>query len=410
MLRSQARAQHEIERAPYRKSPHVRRADRGLSRSGYTLLELLIVGMLVSVLMVGVWSLFRTWSGLYERGERQVLRMQLVRSLCDQFTDDVHAATQVIAPRPWQGPSASTPPTPGGSPETSGGGNMALMGESDWLMLEVVQSPNPWQAATEERGDTATDVRSEGATLAAPELRLVLYTFAPPESEALESLSLAVEEMAAADDTEMVGGEAEEETPFAGLLRVAVAQEYLTAWSAAAENRVEAGGSSSAPREAIFWVRDEVIGGGTSNDELGSVSGSAFGSAQAADADSDLQASILERDDVAEVEWFEFRYFDGASWQSSWNSLSQGRLPVAIEMRFELKIEDPVAKKDLSTGDDDTELVEMREPLTRENAAGEADRLSATSTLDDTAALDQGEDVATPYYRCVVFLQPRNNK
>ena len=66
--------------------------------NGYTLLELLIVGVLVSVLMAGVWSLFRNWSGLYERGEQRVQHMQLVRSLCDQFTDDVHAAAQVGPP------------------------------------------------------------------------------------------------------------------------------------------------------------------------------------------------------------------------------------------------------------------------------------------------------------------------
>ena len=72
--------------------------DARIAVRGYTLLELLIVGVLVSVLMAGVWSLLRNWSGLYARGEQRVQHMQLVRSLCDQFTDDVHAAAQAAVP------------------------------------------------------------------------------------------------------------------------------------------------------------------------------------------------------------------------------------------------------------------------------------------------------------------------
>ena len=72
--------------------------------SGFTLLEVLIVGILTSLLMLGIWSLFRTWSRLYERGERRVHAAQLVRSLCDQFTDDVRSVAYVAPPR-QRGPS-----------------------------------------------------------------------------------------------------------------------------------------------------------------------------------------------------------------------------------------------------------------------------------------------------------------
>ena len=74
----------------------------------------------------------------------------------------------------------------------------------------------------------------------------------------------------------------------------------------------------------------------------------------------------------------EFRYFDGASWQSSWNSESQGRLPVAVEMRYELKIEEP-AKKNVPAGDDDTELVDAREPLALDGCDGARERAERDS-------------------------------
>ena len=347
------------------------RIERRLVPGGYTLLELLIVGVLVSVLMVGVWSLFRTWSGLYERGERRVLRMQLVRSLCDQFTDDVHAATQVVSPRTSPDPAGiGTLPAVGGNAEMPAGGNLALMGEIDWLMLEVVQTANPWQVPLTKSDEPTSPASADRATLSAPELRLVLYTFAPPASETLGSLSTAVADMAAADDTETIVGESEQAGPLAGLLRLAIAQEYLPAWSSAASSRADAAAGSDAPRTAVFWVRDEVTGGGERGDRSRDPSASAVGREPGAGHDADLLSSILERDEVPEVVWMEFRYFDGASWQSSWNSESQGRLPVAIEMRFELKVEDPVETEAIPAGDDDSEFVASRTPLVGEDATG----------------------------------------
>jgi type II secretory pathway pseudopilin PulG len=388
------------------------RADRTPVPSGYTLLELLIVGVLVSVLMVGVWSLFRTWSGLYERGERRVLRIQLVRSLGDQFTEDLRAATQIVPPRPWRDPAmVSAASVTDGNAETAAGGNMALMGGTDWLMLEVVQAVNPWQMSAKETDDPTAVASRERATLMAPELRLVLYTFAPPESETLESLSVAVDEMAAADDTETIVGEPEQSQPLTGLQRVVIAQEYLTAWSEAAMNRVDAAAGPDSMRAAVFWVRDEVTGVGNGDDQSRGLSLPNTGREQGDGGDTDLLKSILERDDVAEVVWMEFRYFDGASWQSSWNSESQGRLPVAVEMRYELKIEEPTKdKENVPAGDDDTELVDTREPPALQDAAGRAEGPRETPMMDGEATLDQGEDVATPYYRCVVYLQPPNEK
>ena len=106
---------------------------------------------------------------------------------------------------------------------------MALVGGADWLILEVIQPANPWQGRHIEEDissripRTASDT-SERVVLTAPELRRIVYTFAPPESDIVDSLSSTVAEMAAADDTELVGRREEtEEPPFSGLLRLAVA-------------------------------------------------------------------------------------------------------------------------------------------------------------------------------------------
>jgi len=106
---------------------------------------------------------------------------------------------------------------------------------------------------------------------------------------------------------------------------------------------------------------------------------------------------------VPEVVSFELRYYDGSSWQSSWDSSREGRLPVAVEMRFELQVSEPDIEPPAS--DDDTELVDDTRPVDAADTSvfGEP---SVTAAATDYSSLSAtGEPAETPYYRCVVFLQ-----
>ena len=89
-------------------------------------------------------------------------------------------------------------------------------------------------------------------------------------------------------------------------------------------------------------------------------------------------SGIMGRDEVPEVIAFELRYFDGSSWTSSWDSRAQGRLPVAVEMRFELKREQPDEAAVFSDGE--TELVD--------------DDLSESNATSQFGTLD--EDIVSP--------------
>lgn len=51
-------------------------------------------------------------------------------------------------------------------------------------------------------------------------------------------------------------------------------------------------------------------------------------------------------DYVPEVASFSLRYFDGTAWRSNWDSRAEGRLPVAVELRFQLQSELPAATPD----------------------------------------------------------------
>lgn len=360
------------------------------SRRGFTLLEMLIVSILVSVLMMGVWSLFRTWGRLYERGERRVRHAQLVRSLCDQFTDDARSVAYVL-PAPSEG---KRPGSDSGTNDTSGG-NRALMGGGDWLVLEVLQPPNPFLLSG--RDDNSEEADPEDGPLDAPELQRVMYTFEPPQSDSSGSLSSAVEEMAEEDDTELVGEEAEAE-PFGGLLRMLVPVEKY--------ERLVGGNSSSRSspglRDAAWKLRDLAVKKSENED---AVSPLAVSGRSAADERTTLSAGVVSQDEVPEVVWLEFRYFDGSTWTSGWDSRAQGQLPVAIEMRFELSRQEEQTRVGSQS---ETELVENDQSESGSFAEKSASESDSSSSTDMGLGEGGGGYEEAPYHRCVVYLQPQS--
>ena len=368
-------------------------------RGGYTLLEILIVGVLVSVLMLGVWSLLRTWSGLYEKGERRVQSAQLVRSLCDQFTDDVRAVAYVAPPpQRRRGGRGSGQSRSSSRSRSAAGGNLALVGGTNWLALEVLQPPSPYVQS--EIADKEVAEESTATSFYAPELQRVMYTFEPPASDALDGLSSAVSEAAALDDTEAVGGEEESVEPFTGLLRIVVPVEQYEELVASEEAD---GFSRSSPglSDAAWQLRQYVVG----TDETDSLSAGTLAMSSEASSDpSGTLLGIVEQDEVPEVVWLEFRYFDGTTWRGSWNSQSEGRLPVAVELRFELK--EPEDEQQNVSPDGETELMEDvgTSPGTLDMyPPSDGDVLSPSDLTLDSIDTDYEE---TPYHRCIVYLEP----
>lgn len=336
------------------------------ARDGYTLMEVLIVGVLLSVLMLSVWSLFRSWSGLYDRGQRRTEQAQLVRSLCDQFTDDLHCVTY-SAPPPSRGRSSS-------SRRTSGSGNLALTGASDWLILDVLQPANPFHEPLSP--DEMPAVEFERPLVHAPELQRIIYTFQPAPTDPFQDPAgldgSFSDDTVPVEVTSPLSGDGSEIEPFFGLLRVVVAREYFDHLAAA---------DSSAYRRPGIVMTDQATGD-LSGGEL---------------------PGVLEQDKVPEVSWMEFRYYDGYSWVGSWDSRSQGQLPVAVEIRFELVEIDPT-DAEVST-DDDTEFVgDDNLALPQDDRMYPADE---PSSWTDDAAIGIGGAYEEPtYHRCVVYLDP----
>ncbi len=379
-------------------------------RRGFTLLEIIIVGVLVSVLMVGVWSLFRSWGNLYERGQQRVESAQLVRSLCDQFADDVRAVAYV-APPPR--PMRRRPGSGTSSRSTAGAqrGNLALVGEANWLVLEILQPPTPFVQATSSEESTRSErsrQSDEETVLSAPELQRVMYTFEPPVSDELSSLSPGVAEAARQDDTEAVvdedsGDQQQADEPFTGLLRLAVAAEQFDSLAAGDVSGSRLGQESVVRalqlRDAVWQLRELVVGPPESDGLSPRTTSSVVD--ETAEDPSQLPG-MIEQDIVPEVIRLEFRYFDGSAWLSSWDSQAQRRLPVAIEMRFELKEPEPLNKKASTSGE--TELVSDDATDSSESFLP-ADAGLSSSTRAKTGLVDDQQE-PTPYHRCVIYLEP----
>ena len=132
--------------------------------------------------------------------------------------------------------------------------------------------------------------------------------------------------MAAADDTELVAGEDEtEEPPFSGLLRLAVAHESRSC----RRRDGRCPGGPAARRFARRGVSHARGGRGRGNDtQTWSLGNQPRRLVETDVCDTRRRRGsarwILDRDEVPEVIWFELRYYDGASWQSSWDSQHAG--------------------------------------------------------------------------------------
>ncbi len=90
-------------------------------------------------------------------------------------------------------------------------------------------------------------------------------------------------------------------------------------------------------------------------------------------------------DYVPELASFALRYYDGTTWLSQWDSRQLGRLPVAIELRFQLTSELPSATEYDGQADDslsselDTQEQSHPQP-TLDNLAPQDDRLRSAQT------------------------------
>jgi hypothetical protein len=395
----------------------------------------LIAGVLVTVMMVAVWSLLRTWSNLYDKGQSRTELSQLVRSLSDQFSEDVQSAVVPAPVRSSRGRSSVSSASstedsmdPLGDAAVESGAydptalasevssfevrEVALVGGKDWLVLDVVRTPNAWQQSTDVDSDMNSPVDS-GPQVYVPDLQRVMYTFVGnAESEPLFDDVGANDSLGLDDSLDMpdlFGSEdlidAGETTP--GLLRLAMAREFVAQMDE--EDQLGIGGfGGNSLRTGAFELRDQVLSGDSYDlssaiTEEQTTESEAFVIPENEEMFGDVGGlqGILEQDFIPEVTWLEFRYFNGSSWTDSWDSSRAKRLPVAVEIRFEVAEVEPVEEVELS--EDGLSVLE-EETLSLEEEPDIESIEEEQQSLSDDALMGDPQTEETPYHRCIVVL------
>lgn len=351
----------------------LRRDRASRDRRAFTLLEILLVLALMSVLLVGVSSIVRLFSRNYTANERRVGRAQLARSISQMLSDDLGAAVQ--------DPILDV----GNDPNREFVRHFGLRGDSRSLQIDVVQpsSFTPTADVDENRRVMSGGEKKAGMRQV-PELKTIFYEFVPINSvqkfpgedeETTEATLQALENgtnlgsnlsgslSAFADETQYSQGTGtSSSTPlfWDGMRpltqKFGLSRRELDYETPEEEEEEDDDAFSAFGGDEVFddSAQSQLAGSlsSTPDKSTSTLSGSSSGTDSYFDMTTDPSSAwsfdqpmsaaqiAMDSDDgttwAPEVLDCRFSYFDGKDWFSSWDSLEQNGLPVAIKVELKL--------------------------------------------------------------------------
>ena len=240
------------------------------------------------LLLAGMWSLLSMYSRLFDAGKTKAGNTQLITGLTQQLADDLRGAVSDVTP----GLSGST-------------NRFGLFGDSHSLQIDVMQTvwpPNPPPEA-----EQVNDSPDAPLVRQAHELRTVRYTFVDPD---------VVEESGGTLRPGLTRREFDFESPYATSTTPGdTPQEPPVPPDASDADLPE----ETPPRE--LYLLDPLP--------------------------LDVKDSLVTL--VPEIIRVEFRYFDGITWSTTWNSVEQKALPAAVEMVFDFRYREAPPQNDATT-------------------------------------------------------------
>jgi hypothetical protein len=261
-------------------------------RRAFTLLEVILSLALMSMVVLAMFSIFNIYSRLFEKGGVQVAHAQLVTAVERQLRDDFMCMME------------DSPESKKGAAKSSGGARrFGLNGTSDTLRFDV------WQMLPEDQLPLSDELPelglSTGVQAHAPELKTIVYRFTSEDSS-----DQASQQMEAASGSDLAS-----KVPFSG--------PGLVRWEVNFEISLNDDANAASLKEVL---------NGAKNAASGNAGGNANFTDLLTQAAADKSLTWMP-----EIRSISFRYFDGRSWSSQWNSLSRGSLPVAVEVTFQVR-------------------------------------------------------------------------
>ncbi len=322
---------------------------RQRSRAGFTLLEVLLTSLLASVVLVALWSLSDIYLKLFVSGQKMIEETQLARGLTQQFAKDISQVNQLVEESPplFPGPPLRAenglpavgrvlPPAVGMVRPNSE--EMPLPTRNPGGLPGTVESGRPRTTSSDSSGRTSDQSAPKFGLFGTKQaLRLIVLQTDP--RTAREPTDLA----------EVLLQPGQPRPPVASELRTV---EYTFSRSAESSSSEYQRPSGLIRRE---WAWETWIGLRLANLRSGTTGGAAD---MLPESDSEWTAEdalALQLDQgvlhVPQVTGLEFRYFDGESWESEWNSWEQRKLPLLVEVLLQIN-----ATKGQARLDDDEDL------------------------------------------------------
>lgn len=357
---------------------------------GFTLLEVLLTVLLSMILLGGLWSLSNIYLRTFERGQDLVEQSQLLRAIQQQISDDLQGLA--LRPQSHDHPpilNQETPPSlsrtdeedgstvnspesqsellPNSDPVAASAGSgfqgedapplpiYSLIGSEKTMQLILLREVFVESPEEESIEEVATEfLAGESSVPRLPNWRVVKYQFTP-DQENLESLP---------DEEQLLNppGLTRSETAWEDGIRNQSTEELLLQSPAGFD-------SSETDPTTIEALAPEIASDMTES------------------AIEEEKQETEERVELPQVKTCRFRYFDGTTWLSSWNSTSSRTLPVAVELTLQIEPSGAALRK---------RLREEQQPATTAAAEDEENAVLQEPRIETESDL--------PLYRQVYFL------
>lgn len=390
------------------------RSSEHRTRSGYTLMEMLIASVLIASLMSAAWSLLSLYTDFLSAGRESAATQQLARSLFDIVADDlqqvslnadetssVSVAAPVFEPDSFddelagqsfnfENEATEIAPTPlsidlflQSQAEPTVPGSLELIGTSNSLLLTRLRSPDASSRTDASlRVDTLDELSTAGlqdssipgSNPTVPEIATVVYQFEVRRISDGTARSLP-----------------------GGLHRVEMeSQRWFSAMQSS--TNLDGGEDSELDRSTL-----EALLYGSSVDASLSESASAneaFPENAELGEDSPVQALQPQHEHIPEVVSCRFAYFNGTGWAPNWDSRTSRTLPKAVRIEFSL----------LSASD----LQQVSEALQIGTTGhDELDQTQTAQTFETDVGADDNEFEADPFlavnpqrFERIILLSP----
>ena len=265
-------------------------------RSAFTLLEIIIAASLATAILLILWSLFGVYSKLEQKGSQATTEIQLVRGLLRQLQSDLGRLTTAPAEVAKPSPATGTQPPPItiASPVESVAplllpDGVQLVGDRNRIKLVLAAQPT----------DNDLPLTNHSSRTPPAVFKIVQYQWQPrAEFPGLPQLDTT-------NSPRPTDNELSLDLPPTGLRR------HMVSWSSSQPSDSEDGAAIVEPNAR---------------------------SQQLLNRQTDDQPSRPEQEDlIPEVTAWQLEYFDGITWVGQWDSVSLGRMPVAVKVSFDLE-------------------------------------------------------------------------